>query len=568
MQLWTTNQPLKNGRFVVQKVLGGGGFGVTYSVLEPKTNKLFAIKTLNPINQNQGDFEEKQEQFVNEALRLRGCQHPHIVKVHEVIQEAGLWGMVMEYIQGDDLGVHVDKHGQLSEDEALRYINQVGEALEYVHQQGFLHRDVKPSNIILRDGKQKAQKEAVLIDFGLAREFTIGKTLTMTNSKTEGYAPIEQYERQGRFTAATDVYALAATLYSLLTTEVPFPANFRKQGIPLPPPKQFNSSISDRVNDAIIKGMALEAQDRPQTVREWLKLVISGSANSPIPLQKFQFEYAKIDQNLKITRYPAEAEFFTEDLGGGVKLEMVYIPGGTFMMGSPENEAERLDSESPQHKVTIQPFFMGKYAITQKQWAAVATFPQVKINLDPDPAHFKGGSLPVEQISWDETIEFCARLSQRCQSSKKSYRLPSEAEWEYACRAGTTTPFHFGKTMTTDLANYGGNYIYGNAAKGEYREKTTEVGKFPANAFGVYDMHGNVWEWCEDDWHENYNSAPSDGRASIIGNDNNNRYNLLRGGSWTYIPWNCRSASRYRYGHAVRSSGIGFRVVCVSPRAS
>jgi eukaryotic-like serine/threonine-protein kinase len=271
MQLWTPNQSLKNGKFIVQKVLGGGGFGVTYSALEKRTGQLFAIKTLNPIQQSQGDFAEKQEQFLNEALRLRGCQHPHIVKVHEVIQEAGLWGMVMEYVNGEDLGVYVDKHGHLSEDEALRYVNQVGQALEYVHQQGFLHRDVKPSNIILREGKQ----EAVLIDFGLAREFTIGKTLSMTNSKTEGYAPIEQYERQGRFTAATDVYALAATLYSLLTGKTPIPANYRKDAdIALKAPKQFNSRISDRVNNAIITGMQLQPQDRPQTVLEWLELFI------------------------------------------------------------------------------------------------------------------------------------------------------------------------------------------------------------------------------------------------------------------------------------------------------
>ncbi|MEH2364021.1 serine/threonine-protein kinase [Nostoc sp.] len=270
MQLWTPNQPLKNGRFIVQKVLGGGGFGVTYSALEQRTGKLFAIKTLNPIQQSQGDFQEKQEQFVNEALRLRGCQHPHIVKVHEVIQEAGLWGMVMEYVNGDDLGVYVDKHGHLSEDEALHYINQVGQALEFVHQQGFLHRDIKPNNIILRDGKQ----EAVLIDFGLAREFTIGKTLSMTNSKTEGYAPVEQYQRQGHFGTYTDVYALAATLYSLLSGRIPIPANYRKDGDALlKAPNQFNSDISDRVNDAIIKGMALEPQDRPQTVREWLELL-------------------------------------------------------------------------------------------------------------------------------------------------------------------------------------------------------------------------------------------------------------------------------------------------------
>ncbi|MHC5724989.1 MAG: serine/threonine protein kinase, partial [Nostoc sp.] len=254
MQLWTPNQPLKNGRFIVQKVLGGGGFGVTYSALEQRTGKLFAIKTLNPIQQSQSDFQEKQEQFVNEALRLRGCQHPHIVKVHEVIQEAGLWGMLMEYVNGDDLGVYVDKHGHLSEDEALRYINQVGQALECVHQQGFLHRDIKPNNIILRDGKQ----EAVLIDFGLARKFTIGKTLSMTNSKTEGYAPVEQYERQGRFGTSTDVYALAATLSSLLTGRTPITANNRKDGdIPLKAQKKFNSDISDNVNDAKIKGISL-----------------------------------------------------------------------------------------------------------------------------------------------------------------------------------------------------------------------------------------------------------------------------------------------------------------------
>ncbi|AFY49609.1 serine/threonine protein kinase [Nostoc sp. PCC 7524] len=279
MELWTPNQTLKNGRFIVQKVLGGGGFGVTYSVLEQRTNKLFAIKTLNPIQQSQGNFNDKQEQFVNEALRLRGCQHPHIVKVYEVIQEAGLWGMVMEYVNGDDLGVYVDQHGHLLEDDALRYINQVGQALESVHQQGFLHRDIKPNNIILRSGTQ----EAVLIDFGLAREFLIGKTLSMTNSRTEGYAPVEQYERQGHFGTYTDVYGLAATLYSLLTGRTPIPANYRKDGdIPLKAPKQFNSSISDRVNDAIVQGMALEPQDRPQTMREWLELLIQNKADSAV----------------------------------------------------------------------------------------------------------------------------------------------------------------------------------------------------------------------------------------------------------------------------------------------
>jgi eukaryotic-like serine/threonine-protein kinase len=269
MQLWQPNQPLQNGRFIIEKVLGSGGFGITYSALEQRTGKLFVLKTLNHLQQTRADFEEQQVKFVNEALRLAQCSHPHIVKVHEVIKEDELWGMVMEHIDGQDLAAYIDERGQLPEDEALHYINQVGEALEYVHAKGFLHRDIKPNNILLR----RESKEAVLIDFGLAREFNLGKIGSMTNAKTEGYAPIEQYERRGNFGAYTDVYALAGTLYSLLTAQIPFPANFRKSGISLPELKQFNSRISDRVNDAIVKGMAFEPQERPQTVREWLELI-------------------------------------------------------------------------------------------------------------------------------------------------------------------------------------------------------------------------------------------------------------------------------------------------------
>ena len=189
-QLWTPNQPLQNNRFIIKKVIASGGFGVTYSVVEKQTGKIFVIKTLNQKQQTQADFQQRQVKFVNEALRLAQCTHPHIVKVHEVIQEDELWGMLMEYIDGQDLEVYVDEHGQLPENEALRYIDQVGKALEYVHQQGFLHRDIKPNNILLRCDTQ----EAVLIDFGLAREFTVGQIKSMTNARTEGYAAIEQYE--------------------------------------------------------------------------------------------------------------------------------------------------------------------------------------------------------------------------------------------------------------------------------------------------------------------------------------------------------------------------------------
>jgi len=560
MKLWTPNQHIQNGRFIIQKVLGGGGFGITYSAIEQRTDKLFVIKTLNHIQQNQADFDERQVKFVNEALVLKGCKHHHIVQVYELIQEDGLWGMVMEHIDGEDLAVYIEQHGQLSEKQALEYIEQIGQALEYVHQQGFLHRDIKPNNILLRRGT----KTAVLIDFGLAREFTIGKTASMTNSMTQGYAPIEQYDRQGKFAAYTDVYALAATLYNLLTARVPIPANYREYA-PLQSPKQFNPQISDRVNDAILKGMALASEDRPQTVREWLELLRIPSTPPPAPprkkgggiypTRKFEFEYAKIDTNLKITRYRSQAELFTEDLGNGVVLEMVAIPGGSFIMGSPEEkEAGRFNFESPQHQVTIQPFYMGKFTITQEQYAAV---------MGKNPSHFPGKKRPVEKVNWDDAVEFCAKLSNK---TGKKYQLPSEAQWEYACRAGTKTPFHFGETITTDLANYDGNYTYGSAPKGNYRKETTDVGSFPANAFGLHDMHGNVWEWCDDKWHENYIDAPSDGSSWLGENDN---IKCLRGGSWLYYPKFCRSASRIDSNWAERDfhlSNHGFRVVCVFGR--
>jgi eukaryotic-like serine/threonine-protein kinase len=289
MQYWQPNQTIRNGRFTIQKILGGGGYGVTYSAIDNNTNKILAIKTLNPMQQSQPDFEQEQEKFVNEALRLRGCTHPHIVQVYEMIREAQLWGMVMEYVEGQDLAVYIDERGQLPEDEALRYIDQVGQALEYIHKQGFLHRDIKPNNILLRLGTQ----EAVLIDFGLAREFNLGKTGSMTNAKTEGYAPIEQYERRGNFAPCTDVYGLAATLYSLLTAKVPFPANFREYAH-LPPPKQLNPQISDKVNEAILKGMALEHQDRVQTVREFRELLGVAQTQETIKLKTVKIDYTQL----------------------------------------------------------------------------------------------------------------------------------------------------------------------------------------------------------------------------------------------------------------------------------
>ncbi|MGB6298960.1 MAG: formylglycine-generating enzyme family protein, partial [Rivularia sp. (in: cyanobacteria)] len=368
----------------------------------------------------------------------------------------------------------------------------------------------------------------------------------------------------------------------------------RITGIPLPSPKQRNSDISDRVNDGIIKGMGLEPYERTQTVREWLEFVMSIQLKSPvihnqssksqlkssqvfpitqektpisqepsrvspkntpekIQTRKFEFEYAKIKEveeivnpgflgigrkteiNVEIKRYHGQAEEFTEDLGNGVILKMVKIPGGSFIMGSPEDEKRSRDYERPQHQVNIQPFFMGKFPVTQEQYEVIT---------GKNPSYFTGNKRPVEKVSWYDAVEFFLQLSKL---TGNKYRLPSEAEWEYACRAGTTTPFHFGKTITTDLANCNGNYTYGVTPKGVYREETTDVKSFPANPFGLYDMHGNVWEWCLDDWHRSYQGAPIDGSAWLERNNHLSQKKgsaILRGGSWYDIPDSCRCASR------------------------
>jgi formylglycine-generating enzyme required for sulfatase activity len=267
----------------------------------------------------------------------------------------------------------------------------------------------------------------------------------------------------------------------------------------------------------------------------------------PAKAQVFEFETVTVNRRGQvIKREKKQAQSFLEDLGNGVALEMVAIPGGKFLMGSPENEEGRGSQESTQHEVTVPPFFMGKFQVTQKQWKV----------LDPNPSHFKGDDRPVERVNWYDAVDFCKRLSEK---TGREYRLPSEAEWECACRAGTTTPFYFGQTITPDLVNYDGNYTYADAPKGRYRETTTAVGQFTPNSFGLYNMHGNVYEWCADYWHDNYNGAPTNGSAWLEGGDSDCR--MLRGGSWDIGPGFCRSAYRLMHDPSGYYNHAGLRVV-------
>ena len=597
MAYFTPGQLLKRGQYEIIDTLGQGGFGITYLAQDHKRKKQVAIKSLNVsfLKQRYRDkygntegFEEflaeEQDKFNTEAMVLATFDHPHIVKVYpELFQENGLSCMVMEYVKGKNLEQYLYANGVFSESAGLEIIKGIGEALSYIHNRNYLHRDIKPANILLREEDNKA----ILIDFGLAREVNFAELMSLTNAKTPVFAPPEQFENRSNFTPALDIYALAATLYVIIAVDeppfIPLPSPYLNAKIMLDmkmaiePPQKYNSQISQKVNDAILKGMELDYQNRPQSITEWFKFlgIQTEEPNPPNPpslqgkggikasllqgerlgerfltnLKTFTFEVVTTNEKGSIiNKRNHSANYFVEDLGNGVKLEMVEIPAGTFYMGSPENEAERLNLESPQHQVSVPSFFISKYPLTQAQYQAI---------MGENPARFKGANRPVEKVSWNNAVDFCQKLSQK---TGNNYKLPSEAQWEYACRARTTTPFYFGESITPDLVNCNGNYPYASAPKGQYRKQTTEVGTFPPNAFGLYDMHGNVWEWCQDDWHDNYANAPNDGSAWTSQSGNRK---LLRGGSWNDGPDYCRSASRNTLNLLDFSTyGIGFRVVC------
>jgi formylglycine-generating enzyme required for sulfatase activity len=265
------------------------------------------------------------------------------------------------------------------------------------------------------------------------------------------------------------------------------------------------------------------------------------------------------DRGEAIACEPGTVKYWREDLGNDITLDLVAIPGGHFMQGFIQNQSY------------VPPFLMGKYPVTQAQWRAVAQMAPIDRPLSLHPSGFTGDHHPVEQVSWQEAVEFCQRLSHHTQ---RQYRLPSEVQWEYACRAGTTGPFHFGSTITTEVANYRGtdsdfgSGSYGHGPRGTYRKGTTPVGSFPfANPFGLYDMHGNVWEWCQDPWRADLDLLDLDedllDLAWELQMPTSSR--ILRGGSWFFAPRYCRSSYRNRCRADYRLNSIGFRIVCILP---
>ncbi len=594
MSSWKKGKELNNGQYIIESIVLKGSSGFVYRAKDNQTGNLISIRLVKNIWQNQPNSQEKKDQVFKELLKLANCHHPNLVKLYpDLYQEDNQWYVVMDYADGEDLATYLDRKGKLTENQALNVISKIASGLNLLHQNNFFHQEIRPQNIILRRGNL----EPILFDLGTAIELFKFQKERSSQNLTDYFTPIEKYQPPFTVGPYTDIYGLASTLYVLVTGQFPTACNHRGYK-ELISPQQYNPKLSDTFTQGIIQGLEVKPKSRPQSVKEWFKLLQSSNSNksnssssnldssqsvsstqsvlatenknkpttTEVKLIPFEFETISLEAKpfigflirVTTTSNNHTGKCFIEDLGNNVLLEMVSIPAGNFMMGSNNNELERGKDENPQHRVKIMSFYMSKYPITQAQWKAVAQLKQVNRSLESNPSFFKGDDLPVEKVSWYDAVEFCDRLSQY---TGKKYRLPSEAQWEYACRGGTNTPFFCGDIITTDVANYDGRKGYGIKGSGKYLKKTTPVTTFCANPFGLYDVHGNVWEWCQDHYAPNYQGKPTDGSAyrSMM----SNQPRVVRGGSWSLTPDYCRSAKRSSYTPESSYNFVGFRVICI-----
>ena len=531
------------------RVLGFGGFGMTYLGFDHHLDKAVAIKEYLPsdlatratdhsvvpqASTVRGDFQWGLDRFLKEARTLARFDHRHIVKVHRYLEAHGTAYIVMEYAEGETLSAYLVREGPLSEAGLKEILYPILDGLAAVHEAGILHRDIKPLNIVIRD----EDSSPVLLDFGAARQDVGAKSRSITSVVTPGYAPIEQYSRRGRQGAWTDIYALGAVCYRALTGAVPEDATDRVRDDPLVAVSQrCAGQARGAFLSAIDAALLVDEGDRPQSVEAW-RGTLSGPGDASARAS---------GSSLGPRR---KSEQVVSLLGGG-EMAFVWIEPGVFQMGSPESEPGRRDYEGPVHEVEIsRGFWLGKYEVTQGEWEAVmGTTPwSGKSYVQENSSH------PAVYISWNDVQRFVDKLNDAAGSAV--YRLPTEAEWEYACRAGTQTRWSFGddESDLTDYAWYEDNAWdvgekYGHA-----------VGTKLPNPWGLYDMHGNVSEWVQD-WFEwdYYNSSP---RVDPPGPSSSSfSFRGHRSGYFHYDARNLRSAQRISILPDCRLFGIGVRLL-------
>ena len=528
---------------------------------------------------------------MDEARTLARFDHRHIIKVYRFFEAHGTAYIVMEYAEGETLSTFLERKGTLKETELKAILYPILDGLEVVHGADFLHRDIKPGNIIIRD----EDDSPVLLDFGSARQAIGTRSRSVTSIITPGYAPIEQYSSRGDQGPWTDIYALSGVCYRALTGEVPYDATDRMRDDPLIPViERCAGQVSAEFLSAIDWALAVDEGDRPQSVAAWrvaLEGEVLGSVDEELSVTRSETAARSEMQDQERDDAPpvhhptkSKGKLFVafacvvalwacavyyyhyeylpdqhrrEEQGVDRKFrdcakcpQMVVVPSGSFTMGSLSGEEGRRNNESPQHVVRIDyRFAVGMYEVTFAEWDACVNAGGCRGYI-PDDEGWGRGNRPVINVSWEDAQSYVRWLSAR---TGHKYGLLSESEWEYMARAGTTTAYSWGDNIGQSRAN-----CVGCGSQRDDEKKTASTGSFSANAWGVYDMHGNVWEWVEDCWNDSYVGAPSDGSAWESGNCDRR---VLRGGSWSSRSRFLRSGIRYWHSPSYRFSHVGFRVV-------
>jgi formylglycine-generating enzyme required for sulfatase activity/tRNA A-37 threonylcarbamoyl transferase component Bud32 len=627
---------LTMGKYQILEKIGAGGMGQVYKAFHSGTERIVAIKVMLEKSKTDLGLIKRFEREVKAAAKL---VHANIITVFDADQADGRIFMVMEYIKGDDLEEILRKKGPLSVSEVVDYILQAAKGLKYAHDQGVIHRDIKPGNILV-----DSSGNVKIVDMGLAKIEMKGPeeelsrlTADLSVMGTIDYMSPEQAESTKDVDSRADIYSLGATLYYILIGEVLYPEKktivqkiLSHREMPIPSLCMNRSDVPPSLDIIFTKMVAKKVEDRYASMAEVIaelseiKMSVTGISVGRIALGSKQLKQvsfpetvdffddsktingrignkgtdshvgkkmlayksgimqkiyipkvlaftgiivlvlfsltllmkpvAKVKEDVKEQnteqvklkqKKEAKAKQIDlmnlnvvkeeqEDLGKGVKLDLVLIPAGKFMMGSPASEKGRRDNET-QHEVTLtKPYYMGKYEVTQEQWeSVVGNNPSIKT---------KGAKLPVTDVSWNDCQEFIKKLNAK---TNGGYRLPTEAEWEFACRAGTSTVYSFGDKITPQDANYGDSKI----------GKSVAVGSYKPNAFGLYDMHGNVWEWCED-WFAGFPAGAATDPKGPATEGNL----VLRGGSFGDADSFARSSYRFVYSPFYRDIYGGFRL--------
>ena len=560
---------LQRGRYIIKRVLGQGGFGITYLAEQVSLHRDVAVKEFfmkdscvrddvsgKVTTGNTIQIGRYHAKFLKEARTLSGLSHPNIISIIDVFEENGTAYYVMPFMPKGSLSDLVKNKGRLQETVALRYIQQIAQALEYMHKKHLCHFDVKPANILL-----DTNDNAVLIDFGISKNYDVygNETSTTPIGMSEGFAPLEQYQQMvSEFSPASDVYSLGATLYYLLQGKTPPSAISIAQGSNL----GLGSDISYNIRNLIEMAMRISSKERLQNMDRFIAVEKEQSQSI---VQDVEWEDDVDDENtllLLLRNYWEERKwwmisglamllvigivffvqntFFSNNAIDELLSEgMVYVPGGSFTMGNTDDK-EGYTEEKPSHQVTLSDYYISKYEVTQALWKAV---------MKNNPSQFKEGSkYPVEMVSWDDCQEFISKLNT---ITGKKFRLPTEAEWEYAARGGNSV---------NKSDNLSGESLKEIAWVSENSEITTSsVGTKNPNELGLFDMLGNVSEWCQD----RYGLYSNEPQINPTGPETGEAF-VIRGGSWANSLWGCRISGRDSERPSHRASYIGFRLACTS----